>query len=79
MTPPPLCDVRFCSHLGGFFLFLYLAVAKETGRVAAAAARAAPGIVTLVLTSANASWETRSGNSVGNATKPSNKLFRLRV
>ena len=76
MTPPPLCDVRFCSHLGGFFLFLYLAVAKETGRVAA---RAAPGIVTFVLTSANASWETRSGNSVGNATKPSNKLFRLRV
>jgi len=36
--------------------------------VAAAAARAAPGIVTLVLTSANASWETRSGNSVSKAT-----------
>ncbi|RCV22111.1 hypothetical protein SETIT_4G194200v2 [Setaria italica] len=51
------------SHLGGFFLFLYLAVAKETGRVAAAAARAAPGIVTFVLTSANASWETRSNSS----------------
>jgi adiponectin receptor len=68
-----------CSHLGGFFLFLYLAVAKETGRVAAAAARAAPSIVTFVLTSANASWETRSGNSVSNATKPSNFLFRLRL
>ncbi|KAF8687206.1 hypothetical protein HU200_042874 [Digitaria exilis] len=52
------------SHLGGFFLFLYLAVGEETGRVAAAAvARAAPGIVTFVLTSANASWETHYSNS----------------
>ncbi|CAN6200932.1 unnamed protein product [Urochloa humidicola] len=46
------------SHLGGFLLFLYLAVAKETGRVAA------PGIVTFVLTSANASWETRTNSSL---------------
>ncbi|OEL14075.1 Heptahelical transmembrane protein 2 [Dichanthelium oligosanthes] len=53
------------SHLGGFFLFLYLAVANETQRVAAAAAvRAAPGIVAFVLTSANASWETTSNSSL---------------
>ncbi|CAL5041635.1 unnamed protein product [Urochloa decumbens] len=46
------------SHLGGFFLFLYLAVAKETERIATAAA---PGIVTFVLTS---SWETRTNSSL---------------
>ncbi|CAL5039712.1 unnamed protein product [Urochloa decumbens] len=56
------------SHLGGFFLFLYLAVAKETEKVAAAAARAAPGIVTFVLTSAKASWETRTNSSLVSST-----------
>ncbi|WVZ79153.1 hypothetical protein U9M48_026764 [Paspalum notatum var. saurae] len=52
------------SHLGGFLLFLYLAVADETGSAAAAAGvSAAPGLVTLVLASANASWETTTNNS----------------
>lgn len=41
------------SHLGGFFLFLYLAVADDKGSAAAS-----PGAVTFVLASANASWET---------------------
>jgi hypothetical protein len=36
--------------------------------VAAAAARAAPGVVTFVLTSANASWETRSNSTVSDET-----------
>ncbi|CAL5049014.1 unnamed protein product [Urochloa decumbens] len=48
------------SHLGGFFLFLYLAVAKETERITAAA----PSIVTFVLASANAAWETRTNSSL---------------
>ncbi|CAN6216110.1 unnamed protein product [Urochloa humidicola] len=52
------------SHLGGFFIFLYLAVAKDTERVAAAAARAGPGIVTFVLASANASWESRTNSTL---------------
>ncbi|KAG0515401.1 hypothetical protein BDA96_10G275400 [Sorghum bicolor] len=56
------------SHLGGFFLFLYLAVAEPTAKVTAAAgASAAQGIVTFVLASANSSWsswETSSNSSL---------------
>uniref|UniRef100_A0A0D9WSQ5 Uncharacterized protein n=1 Tax=Leersia perrieri TaxID=77586 RepID=A0A0D9WSQ5_9ORYZ len=51
------------THLVGFFLFLWLAVAGGTERVAAAAGvdAAAPGILTFLVTSAaNASWETNS-------------------
>jgi hypothetical protein len=58
-----------CSHLGGFFLFLYLAVAEPTAKVTAAAgAGAAQGIVTFVLASANSSWSSweTSSNSVSN-------------
>lgn len=54
-----------CSHLGGFLLFLWLAVGEEAEKAAVAGAKAAPGIVTFVLASANASWEaTTSTNSV---------------
>ncbi|XP_062227692.1 heptahelical transmembrane protein ADIPOR2-like [Phragmites australis] len=52
------------SHLGGFFLFLWLAVAGETERAAAAGVKAAPGIVTFVMTPANASWETSNSSLV---------------
>jgi hypothetical protein len=61
-----------CSHLGGFFLFLYLAVAEPTAKAPAAGAvtgaSAAPGIVTFVLASANTSWSSweTSSNSVSN-------------
>lgn len=52
------------THLGGFFLFLWLAVAGGTERPAAAAAgvNAAPGIMTFLVASSanNASWETNS-------------------
>ncbi|KAL6873395.1 hypothetical protein ACP4OV_013477 [Aristida adscensionis] len=52
------------SHLGGFFLFLYLAVAGEAEKAAAAGAKIAPGVVTFALTSANASWETTNSTLV---------------
>ncbi|GJM97822.1 hypothetical protein PR202_ga14778 [Eleusine coracana subsp. coracana] len=61
------------SHLGGFFLFLWLAVAEEAEKVAVAGAKAAPGIVTFVLASANASWETTSSN----ATLVSKDVFSI--
>lgn len=63
------------SHLGGFLLFLWLAVAEEAQKAAAAGS---PGIVTLVLASANdASWET--SNSVRNNQKThSNLRFTFR-
>ncbi|KAJ1260161.1 hypothetical protein BS78_10G211400 [Paspalum vaginatum] len=54
------------SHLGGFLLFLYLAVAEEAVSAAGAAdagVGAAPGLVTFVLASANASWEATTSNS----------------
>lgn len=57
------------SHLGGFFLFMYLAVAEPTGTVAGAGvgvgAGAAPGIVTFVLASANTSWSSWEASSNG--------------
>ncbi|XP_062232959.1 heptahelical transmembrane protein ADIPOR2-like [Phragmites australis] len=52
------------SHLGGFVLFLWLAVAGETERAAAAGVKDSPGIVRFVLTSANASWETSNSSLV---------------
>ncbi|KAL6603733.1 hypothetical protein ACP70R_044094 [Stipagrostis hirtigluma subsp. patula] len=52
------------SHLGGFFLFLYLAVAGESETAAAAGAKIAPGIVTFALTSANVSWEATNSSLV---------------
>ncbi|TVU08378.1 hypothetical protein EJB05_41781, partial [Eragrostis curvula] len=55
-----------CSHLGGFFLFLWLLVAGETERAVAAGAKAAPGIVTFVLASSNASWATSNSTMVNN-------------
>ncbi|KAF0888195.1 hypothetical protein E2562_013651 [Oryza meyeriana var. granulata] len=61
------------THLGGFFMFLWLAVASGTEGAAAAAAGivdVAPGIMTfLVASSANAGnalWETNSTVSEGN-------------
>ncbi|XP_052157696.1 heptahelical transmembrane protein ADIPOR2-like [Oryza glaberrima] len=57
------------THLGGFFLFLWLAVAGGTERPAAAAAgvNAAPGIMTFLVASSanNASWETNSTSLEG--------------
>ncbi|XP_040381230.1 heptahelical transmembrane protein ADIPOR2-like [Oryza brachyantha] len=54
------------THLGGFFLFLWLAVAGGAERAATATAAAAPGSMTfLVASSANASWETNSTRLVG--------------
>uniref|UniRef100_J3LA65 Uncharacterized protein n=1 Tax=Oryza brachyantha TaxID=4533 RepID=J3LA65_ORYBR len=43
------------SHLGGFLLFLFLALA---GAASQTAADVAPGIIRFVVGSANASWQT---------------------
>uniref|UniRef100_A0A0E0LE49 Uncharacterized protein n=1 Tax=Oryza punctata TaxID=4537 RepID=A0A0E0LE49_ORYPU len=53
------------THLGGFFLFLWLPVAG--GTEGATAAAAAPGIMTFLVASSanNASWETNSTSLVG--------------
>uniref|UniRef100_A0A0D3GJD5 Uncharacterized protein n=1 Tax=Oryza barthii TaxID=65489 RepID=A0A0D3GJD5_9ORYZ len=62
-------SIGWLTHLGGFFLFLWLAVAGGTERPAAAAAgvNAAPGIMTFLVASSanNASWETNSTSLEG--------------
>ena len=57
------CSCRCCSHLGGFFLFLGLAVAGQTEWRPAGAA-AAPGFMAMVMTSANASSLATNNSSV---------------
>jgi hypothetical protein len=55
-------NVVSCSHLGGFFLFLGLAVANEMEWAAGAPA---PAFMTMVMTSANASsWAANNTTSV---------------
>ncbi|KAF0906077.1 hypothetical protein E2562_009084 [Oryza meyeriana var. granulata] len=57
MDPPPPA----ANHLGGFLLFLALAVA---GAASETAAEVAPGIMRFVVGSANASWQTSDHSGV---------------